>query len=57
MGVVEGLDRVGDALGDGHGGGELPGELGVGSLPTFLTGTAGDRQSGGGRRRLSSRGS
>ena len=55
--VVEGLDRVGEVLGDGHGGGELLGELGVGSLPTTPTGTAGDRQSGGERRRLSSRGS
>ena len=55
--VVEGLDRVGEVLGDGHGGGELLRELGVGSLPTTLTGTAVDRQSGGERRRLSSRGS
>ena len=55
--VVEGLDRVGEVLGDGHGGGELPGEHGVGSLLTFLTGKAGGRQSGGKRRRLSSRGS
>ena len=52
--VVEGLDRVGEVLDDGHGGGELLGELGVGSLPTTPTGTAGDRQSGRGRRRLSS---
>ena len=49
--VVEGLDRVGEVLGDGHGSGELLGELVVGSLPTTLTGTAGDRQSGGERRR------
>ena len=52
--MVEGLDRVGEVLEDGHGGGELLGELGVGSLPTTPTGTAGDRQSGGGRRRFSS---
>ena len=39
--VVECLDRVGEVLGDGHGGGELPGEHGVGSLLTFLTGKAG----------------
>ena len=57
MGVVEGLGRVGGALGDCHGVGVLPGELGVGSPPTSLSGTAGGRQSGGGRRRLSSRGS
>ena len=50
--VVEGLDRVGEVLGDGHGGGGLLRELGVGSLLTNLTGTAGDRQSGGERRRI-----
>ena len=43
MGVVEGLGKVDGALGGCHGVGVLPGELGVGSLPVFLTGTAGGR--------------
>ena len=55
--VVESLDRVGEVFEGGHSGGEVLGKLGLGSLPTTLTGTAGDRQFGGKRRRLSSRGS
>ena len=46
--VAEEFDRVGGVLEDSHGGGELLGELGVGSL----LGTAGGRHSGGSRRRL-----
>ena len=42
-GVSKGLGEVGGALGSCHGVGVSPGERGVGVLPVFLTGTAGDR--------------
>ena len=42
-GVSKGLGEVDDALGSCHGVGVAPGELGVGVLPVFLTGTAGGR--------------
>ena len=48
MDVAEEFDRGGGVIEDSHGGGELLRELGVGSL----LGTAGDRHSGGSRRRL-----